>query len=81
MVENASRRGIRVSEIQSVLERWAIGQRARRALQIVVDMLLLWRERERQRRALAMLSDDLLKDIGVTRLEAGREWDKRQARD
>ena len=42
-----------------------------------IDALLLWRERGRQRLHLAMLSDDLLKDIGITRLDAQvecRKW-------
>lgn len=47
------------------------------ALLRAVDALLLWRERGRQRAQLAMLSDDLLKDIGVSRLDAHvecRKW-------
>ena len=33
-----------------------------------------WMERSRQRRALAQLDDHLLRDIGLTRDEARREW-------
>ncbi len=40
-------------------------------------VLRLWQERRRQRRALAGLSDVILKDIGLTRLEAEREAIKR----
>lgn len=47
------------------------------ALCRAVDTLLLWQERRRQRRDLAALSDALLKDIGVTRYEAGAESRKR----
>ncbi len=47
------------------------------ALRRMIDMLLLWQERRRQRRALAMLCDDILKDIGISRLEAERESIKR----
>lgn len=51
--------------------------RLRHGLGRMIDTLLLWRERRRQRRALATLSDEILKDIGVTRLEAERESIKR----
>lgn len=47
------------------------------ALVGAVDTLLLWQERGRQRRQLAMLSDDLLKDIGVTRADVHVECRKR----
>jgi uncharacterized protein YjiS (DUF1127 family) len=52
-------------------------QRLLHATRRVIDMLLLWQERRGQRRALAMLGDDILKDIGITRLEAERESFKR----
>jgi uncharacterized protein YjiS (DUF1127 family) len=42
-----------------------------------VDTLLLWFERGRQRRTLGSLSDHLLKDLGLTRSDAGRESAKR----
>jgi uncharacterized protein YjiS (DUF1127 family) len=35
--------------------------------------LLRWHELARQRRALLALSDDILRDIGITRAEAERE--------
>lgn len=35
-----------------------------------------WIERTRQRRALAGLDDQMLRDIGITRVEAMRECDK-----
>jgi uncharacterized protein YjiS (DUF1127 family) len=35
-----------------------------------------WHERARQRRALAALSDELLRDIGVTRFDAEHEANK-----
>ncbi|HSS65120.1 MAG TPA: DUF1127 domain-containing protein [Gammaproteobacteria bacterium] len=38
--------------------------------------LALWHERARQRRALAVLPDELLKDIGVSRADAMREAGK-----
>jgi uncharacterized protein YjiS (DUF1127 family) len=46
----------------------------------IVDRLLLAMEIRRQRRALAALDDRALKDIGITRAEAGTEssrgfWD------
>jgi uncharacterized protein YjiS (DUF1127 family) len=40
---------------------------------IGVARLLHWHELARQRRALLALSDDMLKDIGITRVEAERE--------
>jgi uncharacterized protein YjiS (DUF1127 family) len=39
----------------------------------VLDKIGRWHERHRQRRALLGLSDDLLKDIGVSRADAWRE--------
>jgi uncharacterized protein YjiS (DUF1127 family) len=39
--------------------------------------LQLWRERRRQRRALGAVSDHMLKDMGLSRGEAGRESEKR----
>ena len=41
------------------------------------DTLLLWLERYRQRRALHSLSDHMLKDLGLSRSDAGRETGKR----
>jgi uncharacterized protein YjiS (DUF1127 family) len=41
------------------------------------DTLLLWMERYRQRRALVMMSDHMLKDLGLSRSDAGREGGKR----
>ena len=52
-------------------------RRLRHALRRMIDTLLLWQKRRRQRRTLAMLGDDILKDIGITRLEAERESIKR----
>ena len=43
----------------------------------VVDALLLWLERTRQRRSLASLSDHMLKDLGLSRCDVGRESGKR----
>lgn len=42
----------------------------------VLDVLLTWNERLRQRRELLELDDHLLKDIGVTRVDA--EWEGRK---
>lgn len=41
------------------------------------DTVLLWLERRRQRRALSSLSDHMLKDLGLSRSDAGRESGKR----
>jgi uncharacterized protein YjiS (DUF1127 family) len=43
----------------------------------VSDTVLLWLERRRQRRALGGLSDHMLKDLGLSRSDAGRESGKR----
>lgn len=42
----------------------------------MAERLQLWRERRRQRRALASVSDHMLKDMGLTRADAGRESEK-----
>lgn len=39
-------------------------------------LVRLWYQRDRQRHALASLSDSVLKDIGLSRSEALREYDK-----
>ena len=39
-------------------------------------LLARWIERSRQRRALAGLDDQMLRDIGITRVEAAREAEK-----
>jgi uncharacterized protein YjiS (DUF1127 family) len=54
--------------------------RALGALNEAVTAVLRWREVRKQRRALLALSDHLLKDIGILRLDAIREasrpfWD------
>ena len=41
------------------------------------DVLLLWLERYRERRQLAMLSDHMLKDIGVSRADIDVEMRKK----
>ena len=40
------------------------------------DQLLIWLERSRQRQHLAMLSDHMLKDIGMTRADVEAEVSK-----
>ncbi len=50
----------------------------------LVSRVRRWRELSRQRRELAQLSDDLLKDIGLSRADALREanrpfWDDPQS--
>jgi uncharacterized protein YjiS (DUF1127 family) len=51
--------------------------RLRRGIQGLVEIgvmrLLRWQEVARQRRALLASSDDMLKDIGISRAEAERE--------
>jgi uncharacterized protein YjiS (DUF1127 family) len=43
------------------------------ALISIFDAMAAWRERNRQRRTLANLPDYMLKDIGVSRVDAWRE--------
>ena len=45
---------------------------------LVAGLMLIarWIERSRQRRALAALDDHVLRDIGITRVEAEREAQK-----
>jgi uncharacterized protein YjiS (DUF1127 family) len=53
--------------------------RARHELQPFVAAFLLikrWIERTRQRRALGGLDEPMLRDIGITRVEASRECEK-----
>jgi uncharacterized protein YjiS (DUF1127 family) len=73
MIENASRQ--MPADAVTQQRRPAI-RRFGDALRDAVDALLLWQERRRQRHELGMLSDNLLKDIGVTRLDAAAEWNK-----
>ena len=46
------------------------------ALILIFDTVAAWRERNRQRRTLANLPDYMLKDIGVSRVDAWREAGK-----
>jgi uncharacterized protein YjiS (DUF1127 family) len=46
------------------------------ALEHTVDAISTWRERARMRRHLLMLDDRLLRDIGITRLQARGEAEK-----
>lgn len=50
--------------------------RLRGRIVAAIDLLLFWHERRRQRRDLALLSEELLKDIGLTRLDADKESHK-----
>jgi uncharacterized protein YjiS (DUF1127 family) len=60
-----------VHSLPAARERLGRGLQARAA--IGWARLLRWHELARQRRALLALSDDMLKDIGITRSEAERE--------
>jgi uncharacterized protein YjiS (DUF1127 family) len=40
------------------------------------DLLLLWQDRMRQRHQLAQLSDEMLRDIGISRADALAEAEK-----
>lgn len=43
---------------------------------VALDVILTWQERARQRHHLATLDDRLLRDIGLSRVEAMRETEK-----
>ena len=43
----------------------------------IARSVALWHERSRQRLLLRNLSDDLLRDIGLTRADVEDEWEKR----
>ena len=72
--------------------RWAVGWSVRRALEGARRLadrglvtLMDWSDAARQRRALRSMSDEMLKDIGVSRTDAMREggrpfWDVDGAR-
>jgi uncharacterized protein YjiS (DUF1127 family) len=47
-----------------------------RTIEHAVDTILTWHERAKTRRQLLMLDDRLLRDIGITRLDARGEADK-----
>lgn len=42
-----------------------------------LEQVLLWQERANERRTLRNLSDHMLKDIGISRVDAHREANKR----
>ena len=45
-------------------------------LRALMSLIARWIERARQRQALAGLEDRMLRDIGITRVDAARECDK-----
>lgn len=45
-------------------------------LSAVFEILMNWHEKARQRRQLLALSDDMLKDIGISRADASYEGSK-----
>jgi uncharacterized protein YjiS (DUF1127 family) len=57
-----------------VQEPWL--RQASQTIERAVDAILTWRERVRMRRQLLSLDDRLLKDIGITRLQAQSEAEK-----
>lgn len=50
--------------------------RSHRRFAVAFRLFTTWRARARQRRALATLDDQMLRDIGVTRVEVARECEK-----
>ena len=51
--------------------RWVLA-----VLSAVFEILMTWHEKARQRRQLLALSDDMLKDIGISRADANYEGSK-----
>ena len=58
-----------------IYSRWRRKQRIH-PVAIAWQLASSWIERARQRRALAGLDDQMLRDIGITRVEAAREAEK-----
>jgi uncharacterized protein YjiS (DUF1127 family) len=54
----------------------SLWMRAGRAAGDAVTRLMVWHDRARERRALLGLSDVQLRDIGISRADAGSEGDK-----
>jgi uncharacterized protein YjiS (DUF1127 family) len=50
--------------------------RGQRLSRRAVDVVLVWHQRARQRRQLLELSDQMLRDIGISRADAIGEADK-----
>ena len=50
--------------------------RGRRLSRRAVDVVLVWHQRARQRRQLLELSDQMLRDIGISRADAIGEAEK-----
>lgn len=53
-----------------------VAARLGQGLIIAIDLLIEWAERRRDRQSLMALPDHLLRDIGLSRLDAYREADK-----
>ncbi|MRI35263.1 hypothetical protein EOPP23_20035 [Endozoicomonas sp. OPT23] len=53
-----------------------VGRSAKKALKSTIRRVTAWRIRSHQRKTLMRLSDHLLKDIGLNRYEATKEYDK-----
>ncbi|RCX32350.1 DUF1127 domain-containing protein [Thioalbus denitrificans] len=65
---------VRVLEMQSRRGWWSgAAESATRVLHRGIVLLLEWNQRARQRRQLARLDDYLLRDIGLSRVDAEQE--------
>jgi uncharacterized protein YjiS (DUF1127 family) len=47
---------------------------------VIYDTMCIWSERIRQRRQLLRLSDQMLRNIGVSQVDAFKEWEKLSGR-
>jgi uncharacterized protein YjiS (DUF1127 family) len=55
---------------------WSMGRQTRSFIARAFEAVATWHDRARQRRHLAALDDNLLKDIGLTRVDVARETSK-----
>ncbi len=74
---NISYQNVNYAEMApAAADRPALGTNLANVARRLFDTLLDWQERQRQRRSLMALDDRLLKDLGISRLDAQHEFDK-----
>ena len=74
---NITYRNVNAAEMApAAADRRALGTILASLPRRVLDALLLWQERQSQRRDLMALDGRMLKDLGISRIDAQREFDK-----